>query len=159
MDALVDQSSQELDHAFPTRGDAIAAVEGHRKARILSALEPAVQPDAARGKSMADWSELPDVYVTSVRKVDGVFWEITACSVPMAIGPEVRLTIAKPQPDAAAIRKEALSDAISHARQTLVDAAHIYGGAKASAMFTAETHVTAALYKLMNNTGKEISHE
>jgi hypothetical protein len=47
MGALLDQSNQELARAFPTRGDAIAAAEGHRKARILSALEPAVQPDAA----------------------------------------------------------------------------------------------------------------
>jgi hypothetical protein len=67
-----------------------------------------------------------------------------------------RLALPAVQPDAAAIRKEALSEAISHARQALVDAAHTYGGAKASAMFTAETHVTAALYKLMNSTGKEV---
>jgi hypothetical protein len=39
MGALLDQSNQELARAFPTRGDAIAAVEGHRKARILSALD------------------------------------------------------------------------------------------------------------------------
>ncbi len=37
-DVLLDQSNQELARAFPTREDAIAAVEGHRKARILSAL-------------------------------------------------------------------------------------------------------------------------
>jgi hypothetical protein len=52
MDALVGQSSQELDHAFPTRGDAIAAAEGHRKALILSALDnntgKEVMPDEAR---------------------------------------------------------------------------------------------------------------
>jgi hypothetical protein len=63
------------------------------------------------------------------------------------------------QPDAAAIREAALSEAISHARQALVDAAHKYGGinvSKASAMFTAETHVTVALYQLMNNPGKEV---
>jgi hypothetical protein len=39
MGALLDQSNQELARAFPTRGDAIAAAEGHRKARILSALD------------------------------------------------------------------------------------------------------------------------
>jgi hypothetical protein len=64
--------------------------------------------------------------------------------------------------DAAAIREVALSEAISHARQALVDAAHKYGGinvSKASAMFTAETHVTVALYRLMNNTGKEMKDE
>jgi hypothetical protein len=44
--ALLDQSNQELARAFPTRGDAIAAAEGHRKARILSALDlPAPKPD------------------------------------------------------------------------------------------------------------------
>jgi hypothetical protein len=62
------------------------------------------------------------------------------------------------QPDAAAIREVVLSEAISHARQALVDAAHKYGGinvSKASAMFTAETHVTVALYRLMNNPGRE----
>jgi hypothetical protein len=47
MGALLDQSNQELALAFPTRGDAIAAAEGHRKARILSALESPAQPDAA----------------------------------------------------------------------------------------------------------------
>ncbi len=47
--------------------------------------------EAPKRKDMADWSGLPDVYVTSVNLIDGVAWEITACSVPMAIGPEVRL--------------------------------------------------------------------
>ena len=60
------------------------------------------------------------------------------------------------EPDATTIREEALSEAISHARQALVNAANAYGGAKASAMFTAETHVTAALYKLINNPRKEV---
>lgn len=50
-DVLLDQSNQELARAFPTREDAIAAVEGHRKARILSALDnntgKEVMPDAA----------------------------------------------------------------------------------------------------------------
>jgi hypothetical protein len=46
MGALLDQSNQELTRAFPTRGDAIAAAEGHRKVRILSALDlPAPKPD------------------------------------------------------------------------------------------------------------------
>jgi hypothetical protein len=44
--ALLGQSNQALARAFPTREDAIAAVEGHRKARILSALDlPAPKPD------------------------------------------------------------------------------------------------------------------
>jgi len=61
--------------------------------------------------------------------------------------------------DAAAIREEALSEAISHARQALVDAAYKYGGinvSKSSAMFTAKIHVTVALYRLMNNPRKEL---
>lgn len=61
---------------------------------VDAALTPA--PEAPKGGeggavSLADWSGLPDVYVTSAKLVDGIFWEITACSVPMAIGPEVRL--------------------------------------------------------------------
>ena len=40
---------------------------------------------------MADWSDLPDVYVTKAERQQGMFWRIEACSVPMAIGPEVRL--------------------------------------------------------------------
>ncbi len=46
---LLDQSNPELARAFPTREDAIAAVEGHRKARILAALNlrKEVMPDAA----------------------------------------------------------------------------------------------------------------
>jgi hypothetical protein len=49
----------------------------------------------------------------------------------------IRADFAQAQIDAAAIREEALYEAISHARQTLVDTAHTYGGAKGSAMFTA----------------------
>ena len=42
-------------------------------------------------KNMTDWSGLPDVYVTKAECRQGMFWRIEACSVPMAIGPEVRL--------------------------------------------------------------------
>ena len=41
--------------------------------------------------NMTDWSGLPDVYVTKAECQSGMFWRIEACSVPMAIGPEVRL--------------------------------------------------------------------
>lgn len=42
-------------------------------------------------KNMTDWSGLPDVYVTKAECQQGMFWRIEACSVPMVIGPEVRL--------------------------------------------------------------------
>ena len=41
--------------------------------------------------TMTDWSGLPDVYVIKAECQQGMFWRIEACSVPMAIGPEVRL--------------------------------------------------------------------
>lgn len=44
-------------------------------------------------KDLADWSSLPrDLYVTAV-KSDGVVFEVQCCSVPMAIGPEVRYSM------------------------------------------------------------------
>lgn len=52
-------------------------------------------PVTPEWETMADWSGLPDVYVTSVRRLQGMFWEITAASVPMATVPEVRLVRAK----------------------------------------------------------------
>ncbi len=42
-------------------------------------------------ETVADWSDLPDVYVTKVERPNRVVWNVVACSVPMAIGPEVRL--------------------------------------------------------------------
>jgi hypothetical protein len=42
-------------------------------------------------KNVADWSGLPDVYVTDVEQLDGVVWRVQACSVPLATAPEVRL--------------------------------------------------------------------
>lgn len=45
-------------------------------------------------KNMTDWSDLPHVYVTKAESQQGMFWRIEACSVPMAIGPEVRLITA-----------------------------------------------------------------
>jgi hypothetical protein len=54
--------------------DAIAAL----------AAEPASEPNA-------DWSKLPrDMYVVSVTQRDAVVYDAKMCSVPMAIGPEVR---------------------------------------------------------------------
>lgn len=47
--------------------------------------------DAPEWKTMADWSDLPDCYVTKAECQQGMFWRIEACSVPMAIGPEIRL--------------------------------------------------------------------
>lgn len=56
------------------------------------------------------------------------------------------------QPDATAIRDEALHDAITHARQALVDAAHTFRGrtnVMSSTLFTAEDIVTAAIHSLI----------
>lgn len=40
--------------------------------------------------ALADWSSLPRVmYITSVRCIDGVVYEASTASVPMAIAPEV----------------------------------------------------------------------
>jgi len=57
-----------------------------------------------------------------------------------------------PRSDADAIRDEALNDAITHARQALVDAAYTFRGktnTMSSAMFTAEDIVTAAIHSLI----------
>jgi hypothetical protein len=50
---------------------------------------------AATGrKSLADWSGLPrDLYVTEVKSDDGIVFDVHCCSVPMAIGPEVRYSL------------------------------------------------------------------
>lgn len=54
-------------------------------------LRVAMSAVAKPTSNLSDWSGLPrDMYVTSVRRVDQVVWEATFCSVPMAIGPEVR---------------------------------------------------------------------
>lgn len=42
-------------------------------------------------ENMTDWSGLPEVYLTVVQRKQGMFWRVEACSVPMAIGPEVPL--------------------------------------------------------------------
>lgn len=63
-------------------------------------------------KDTADWSAMPDVYVTRAQVSDGMFWRIEACSVPMAIGPEVRLVRADLSTYAAGMRamREAAAD-------------------------------------------------
>ena len=72
--------------------------------------------DAARGElanwklgsDMADWSALPrDLYVTNARAIDHIGWQVTLCSVPMAIGPEVRYVRADALARAEAERDEA----------------------------------------------------
>lgn len=46
-----------------------------------------------------DWSRLPtDLYVTGVQTSDGIVFDVTMCSVPMAIGPEVRYSRAEAHP-------------------------------------------------------------
>lgn len=57
--------------------------------------EAAAKAAALVWESMSDWSGLPDVYVTKAERAQGMFWRIEASSVPMAIGPEVRLVRAK----------------------------------------------------------------
>jgi hypothetical protein len=45
-------------------------------------------------KDTADLSSLPnDIYVVSA-KTDGIVYDVSCCSVPMAIGPEVRYSLA-----------------------------------------------------------------
>lgn len=71
-----------------------------REGRFPERSEPQMVPQA--WVQVSDWSGLPDVYVTKVEKLDNVVWRIEACSVPMAIGPEVRLVVA-PTPQAEAV--------------------------------------------------------
>lgn len=47
--------------------------------------------DIPKWLNMADWSDMPDVYVTKAECQQGMFWRIEACSVPMVMLPEVRL--------------------------------------------------------------------
>lgn len=66
---------------------------------------PTVQPVRAA----ADWTGLPaNVFVVAVHRPDAVVWNVECCSVPMAIGPEVRYVRAD-RIDAleAAIKKQA----------------------------------------------------
>ena len=62
-------------------------------------------------KDVSDWSELPnDLYVTSVARDNVVFW-VEACSVPMVIGPELRLIRADMQSARIAALEAALREA------------------------------------------------
>lgn len=46
-------------------------------------------------KDLADWSALPqDIYVVGAKSPDGIVFDVSCCSVPMVIGPEVRYTLA-----------------------------------------------------------------
>lgn len=50
----------------------------------------------AKTRELSDWSDLPkDLYVVSVKSGGGIVFDVTMCSVPMAIGPEVRYTRAE----------------------------------------------------------------
>jgi hypothetical protein len=68
--------------------------------------------DAPEWKNMADWSDLPDVYVTKVECQQGMFWRVEACSVPMIMAPEVRLIRA----DVSAARIAELERQLAEAR-------------------------------------------
>lgn len=52
--------------------------------------------DAPKWEDVSDWSGLPEVYLTKVQRQQGMFWRVEACSVPMAIGPEVPLVVRHP---------------------------------------------------------------
>ena len=79
--------------------------------------------------NMTDWSNLPDVYVTNVKCQDGIVWRIEACSVPMAIGPEVRLVLAdKARADAQAAVALALEEAAENKEQLEIWAHEILVG-------------------------------
>jgi hypothetical protein len=59
-------------------------------------------PFSAGTAELSDWSRLPrDLYVTSVKSIDGIVFDVQCCSVPMAIGPEVRYTQVAAQPQEA----------------------------------------------------------
>lgn len=88
---------------------------GHFRAARAAVEALSRDRDAGEQKVVADWSNLPaDLYVTSVRRVDSVIWEVTLCNVPMALGPEVRYSLASPvspvSPDD--IRRQALEEAV-----------------------------------------------
>jgi hypothetical protein len=62
----------------------------------------AVSRISAGTAELSDWSRLPrDLYVTSVKSIDGIVFDVQCCSVPMAIGPEVRYTQVAAQPQEA----------------------------------------------------------
>lgn len=96
--------------------------------------------EAPEWKDMADWSGLPDVYVTRAECSQEMFWRIEACSVPMAIGPEVRLIcaakhdriVAEKDAEIAAARAKALEDAAQCCEREAdrCDDAAIWGGSR-----------------------------
>lgn len=88
-------------------------------------------------KNMTDWSDLPHVYVTKAECQQGMFWRIEACSVPMAIGPEVRLITASEAEAmvAAALREAAELVADDHVSDAILN--------------LADNHAAAALDKLI----------
>jgi hypothetical protein len=47
--------------------------------------------DMPEWETVTNWSDIPDVYIVRAELSHGMFWRVEACSVPMAIGPEVRL--------------------------------------------------------------------
>lgn len=58
-------------------------------------------------KPLADWSALPrDLYVVDVSSDDGIVFDVQCCSVPMAIGPEVRYSISGSDPGQLCITQE-----------------------------------------------------
>jgi hypothetical protein len=98
---------QELYAATIAARPAAAPVDQERLAELQneagmykSLYENAIaQRSSAGSAELADWSRLPrDLYVTSVKSSDGIVYDVQCCSVPMAIGPEVRYTQAAAEP-------------------------------------------------------------
>lgn len=106
----------------PTCGLSGACVKGLQRQPSRDDATNAAKDDAPEWKTMTDWSGLPDVYVTKAECQQGMFWRIEACSVPMAIGPEVRLTLAHPEALAAspvvqAMLREARAEGMERAAE------------------------------------------
>jgi hypothetical protein len=108
--ALLAESDQVLANAFATRGDAVAAVEGHRKARILSALEP--QPDAS-----AQLTDALSDLAAGQRRLGAEFEDALAANRAELYGDGPL----PPAPDAAAILEVALQKIAAQKKTTELD--------------------------------------
>jgi hypothetical protein len=98
---VMSKSQQMLDLAAEFERRAKTPTNGATTQEFLlaaAALRLAAQADVPQSpgtmKEMADWSSLPRfLYVVSV-KSDGIVFDVQCCSVPMAIGAEVRYSLA-----------------------------------------------------------------
>ena len=90
------QPENRPDGLFKNIQDAVYAMRGRTRLTDDAAITHVLsEPQTLR--EPADWSGLPrDLYVTSV-KTDGIVYDVQCCSVPMAIGPEVRYSLSRPE--------------------------------------------------------------